>query len=98
MLPETAEVRNTLKDVQKVVGGYIEVVWLSETAALVCNEEGKLRGLRANRWILSRNRGVGDCIRGTFLIVGVNGEDFDSLDEAQSGFYMDLFKDKIVHL
>ena len=36
---------NTLKALQQAVGGYIEVVPLTEQLCVVCNEEGKLIGL-----------------------------------------------------
>lgn len=40
--PVVQEINNTLEDMQRYVMGYIETVTLSETAMLVCNEEGKL--------------------------------------------------------
>lgn len=76
-LPETRIIPNTLEAKQQIVGGPIELVELSETADLICNEEGKLNGLTPNR------RLGNDVIVGTFLIVGNNGsEDFASLNEA----------------
>ena len=36
---------NTLKALQQAVGGYIEVVPLTEQLCVICNEEGKLIGL-----------------------------------------------------
>lgn len=38
----------SLEEVQKIVGGYIEVVGLSDGNILVLNEEGKLYGLAEN--------------------------------------------------
>ena len=99
MKPEAGEIRNELEDLQKAVGGYIEVVPLSETAAIVCNEEGKLLNLRPNRWIITRgSTDVKDVLRGTFLIVGVDGEEFTSLTDAQSDWYADVFRNNIVYL
>ena len=34
---------------QEAVGGLIEIIDLSETACVICNEEGKLNGLEGNR-------------------------------------------------
>ena len=46
------EVENTLEGEQKFVGGYIEVLGLTENLDLVCNEEGKLNHLGATAaWI-----------------------------------------------
>lgn len=41
--PETVTMPNTLDAMQKMVGGYIEVLPLSDVC-LVCNEDGKLLG------------------------------------------------------
>ena len=48
---------------------------------LVCNEEGKLRGLPANR------RVGGDTIAGTFLIAGSADGEFCSLSEEDAARY-----------
>lgn len=53
-----------LEAMQKLVGGYIEMVTLEEGIDLVCNEEGKLQGLPANRDIPE----LRDTIRGDFFI------------------------------
>jgi hypothetical protein len=37
-----------LAELQQMVGGYIEVIYLSEGRLMVLNEEGKLRGLPVN--------------------------------------------------
>lgn len=39
------DVPNTLEALQQAVGGYIEVVPLTEQLCMICNEEGKLLGL-----------------------------------------------------
>jgi hypothetical protein len=75
------EIDNTLEALQKAVGGYIETVGLENGLVLICNEEGKLRGLTPNRYI----RPLRDTICGTFLICGTDGEDFCSLTEEQAG-------------
>lgn len=68
-----------LEAFQKSVGGYIECAGLKDGAVLICDDEGKLKGLRPNR------RLGGDLIVGTFLIAGVDAEgDFCSLTETQA--------------
>lgn len=42
---EERDIDNTLEAMQEIVGGYIEVVPLSDRLLVVCNEEGKLMGL-----------------------------------------------------
>jgi len=83
--PETTTVSNTLDALQAEVGGYIEVVRLGDNTALVCNEEGKIMGLPANRRVGS------DTIAGTFLIVGIDGEDFCSLSDQDASRYAKQF-------
>lgn len=38
-----------LDELQEIVGGYIEVVYLADGRIMVLNEEGKLRGLAYNQ-------------------------------------------------
>ena len=80
-LPEEIEINNTLEAKQKLVGGYIECVYLSndDSVVLICNEEGKINGMKLNRDI-----GY-DIIAGPFLILGddYDNRDFKSLDEKQ---------------
>lgn len=83
--PEAIAIPNTLEAFQAAVGGYIEAVALSSGAVLVCNEEGKLIGLPANRQI------GGDTIAGTFLIVGEKDGDLCSLSETDTAYYAEQF-------
>ncbi len=76
-------VSNTLKNLQNLVGGYIETVTLLTPQAgrkgpvIICNEEGKLRGLPYNCTIF------GEDFVGTILIAGVDGEEFGDLTDEQ---------------
>ena len=79
--PEEVTLPNTLEAFQSAVGGYIETLGLDGGAVLVCNEEGKLRGLPANR------RVGGDTIAGTFLIAGSADGEFCSLSEEDAASY-----------
>lgn len=70
MAPEWKIIPNELEALQREVDGYIEVIRFAEDAAMIVNEEGKLRGLEPNfRW------GI-DMIVGTAILVGVDGEEF----------------------
>lgn len=77
-LPRSTTIPNTLDALQQAVGGYIEAVELEDGVCLICNEEGKLLGLPANR------RVGGDVIAGTFLIVGEADGEFCSLSETDA--------------
>lgn len=65
-LPKEIEIDNTLEAKQKLVGGYIEQAFLpkDDSVVLICNEEGKINGMKPNRDIGH------DIIFGPFLIVG----------------------------
>ena len=80
-LPEKIEIENTLEAKQHLVGGYIECVYLpnDESVVLICNEEGKINGMKLNRDIGH------DIIAGPFLILGDDYEngDFKSLTDDQ---------------
>ena len=64
---------NTLEAFQKAVGGYIESVTVAEDMVIICNEEGRLRGLPFNVELF----GVGFV--GTIVVAGVKGDEFASL-------------------
>lgn len=50
--PKATMIGNTLEDMQKAVGGYIESLMpFDDEVALICNEEGKIEGLPLNRAI-----------------------------------------------
>ncbi len=86
--PTVQVIENTLEAKQKIVGGLIELVQLSDTADLICNEEGKLIGLPANRMLGN------DIIAGTFLVVGSewDNENFVSLSEEDIAKYSKQFE------
>lgn len=77
--PEIQTIPNTLKALQNLVGGYIEVVELDYGVCLICNEDGKCTGLPRNfdlPW--------DDYIVGTAVFVSLDPEgNFSSLDNDQ---------------
>lgn len=80
-LPLRAEVvENTLRSMQELVDGPIECVTVTEEIALVCNEEGRLRGLSPSAQVL------GMQFVGPVAFVGVRGEDFMSITRAGERF------------
>ena len=85
--PYEAKIRDDLADLQKAVGGYIEIVSNGDGTLIVCNEEGKLNGMEGNRRIES------DVIAGPFFVVGEQGEDFRSLTEDELAKYKERFKE-----
>ncbi len=79
--PYIKTIENTLEQIQGIVEGSFEAVPLTldnKLAYIICNEEGKIIPLPANRpykW---------DIIHGTFFICGFDGrEDIGSLTDKQ---------------
>ena len=71
-------VSNTLKNLQNLVGGYIETVTLrektdSDSIVIICNEEGLINGLQYNCTI------AGHQLFGDIVVVGIDGEEFGDL-------------------
>lgn len=67
----------TLEEVQKAVGGYIEVVNLNSGYIMVINEEGKLNGLPVNQKATDLWGSPWDHIVGNALVCRSRGEDID---------------------
>ena len=89
---QAREVEDELQALQDLVGGSIEVVTpFEEGVAIVCNEEGKLRGLPSNRPLLGPSGQPYDILCGTFFIVGVQGENFASLTDEQIGRFSSMY-------
>lgn len=88
-----ATINNTLASLQQIVGGYIEAVYpFDDPVAIICNEEGKINGLELNRALRDECGTVYDILAGTFLIVGLGGEDFTSLLPEHQEKYRKLFE------
>lgn len=90
--PRQWNVPNTLEGLQAIVGGYIEVVRLFEDMAVICDEEGRLKGLPYNCEV------CGVDFVGTILFVGTNEDEFkdipvDGLDEFKF-LFRDLWEEE----
>ena len=81
-------IENTLEAQQEIVEGDIEYINIEDDAVLVCNEEGKLMNLQANR------RVGYDVIAGIFFIAHDDGSEYlKSLKDEQIEKYMERFND-----
>ena len=87
--PVVKEIGNTLKDMQRMVSGYIQAYypWMDEVA-IICNDEGKIMGLPFNRPIFGEHGELVDIIAGTFFLCGA---------PVDSGKFTDLPEDLIEH-
>ena len=92
--PEVREIDGSLRSMQEVVGGLIQALApFDEPLALVCNDEGKLLNLPANRGLRNKNGQIYDIVCGTFFICGApaDSDHFTSLTSEQIERYQKLF-------
>lgn len=88
MSPYEAIIPNELESLQAMVHGSIEVVPLSNSACIICNEDGKFEGLEPNRRLYN------DVLVGRFIIVGNDGgEHFSSISREDIQKYTAKFHD-----
>lgn len=69
----SVSISNSLANLQKTVGGYIETVTLTSDLVIICNEEGKLLNLPYNCDINNQS------FVGTLIFAGIDGEDFGDI-------------------
>ena len=93
--PEIVEIDDTLESMQKTVGGDIEEYMpFEDDVAIICNEEGKIRGLPLNRAVYDQDREMVDIVAGDFFIAyaPVESEKFLSLPKDMAEKYSAKFK------
>lgn len=93
--PRKMELKNDLDAMQRVVGGLLQVIYpFEEPVALVCNDEGKLLGLPANRGLWDEKGRLYDIVCGPFFLCGAppEGDSFSSLTEEQLERYGKRFR------
>ena len=91
--PYVKWIENTLKSLQNEVGGCIQAIYpWNDLAAIVADDEGKLKGKPLNRALLDEDGRIYDIIYGTFLIVGLEEESFCSLTDEQTEKYTKVFE------
>ena len=92
--PEVREIDGSLESMQEIVGGWIQALYpFDEPVALVCNDEGKLLNLSANRGLRDKNGNIYDIVVGTFFLCGApaDSEHFVSLTPEQIERYRERF-------
>ena len=92
--PEPREIDGSLKSMQEIVGGTIEAIYpWDDSAALICNDEGKLLGLPLNRTLADEDGHIWDVVAGAFFLCGIpaDSDSFGSLSCEQFQKYQKLF-------
>jgi len=69
----STNIENTLENLQKWVGGYIETFNVVDDLTIICNEEGKILGLPYNFSMM------GQTFVGTCIFCGIDGEEFSDV-------------------
>lgn len=93
--PKVVEIEDTLEAMQKLVDGPIEEYMpFDDDVAIVCNEEGKMRGEELNRAVYDENHKMIDIIAGKFFIcyAPIESENFLSLPDNLERKYEQKFK------
>ena len=67
-------ISNTLENLQRTVGGYIEAVEIGPDIVIICDEEGKIKGKPFNMAVPNNPN---DFFSGDIVVLGVRGEEFD---------------------
>ena len=81
-VPYETEIENSLRAMQAAVGGKIQTIeFLDDPAVLICNQEGKMKGLPLNRPLHDSKGEVYDIIAGRFFIAGAGEDDFSDLPD-----------------
>lgn len=79
--PRAKTIDGSLKQMQEIVGGYIETTKFCDIngkrMVLVCNEDGKLRGLPLNKYL------EGQWIAGTAFVCKDTGDELQGLTDAE---------------
>ena len=92
---QICEIEDGLSVLQELVGGYIEVVPGRHGSLIICNETGKLLGLKPN-FMYPTEGDPYDVISGTAVIVGQAGEEFTDIPEKAEKYYKMLWGERWV--
>lgn len=86
-------ISNSLQNLQKTVGGYIETVYLTDDVVIICNEEGLLQNLPFNMKLHDQE------LVGTLIVCGIEGDELTDLgisfDEWK--YVVDVFNSELLH-
>ena len=90
---QVIEIEGGLEGMQKFVGGFIEAVYpFDDPVAIVCNEEGKLNGMKPNRALYTEDGEMFDIVAGPMFVCGLGKENFASLQGELLEKYLDKYK------
>lgn len=88
-------VGSSVEELQDAVGGglFQAIYPFDDPVAIVCNDEGKLIGMKPTRVLRTENGDIYDVICGPAFVVGLGNEEFCSLSDALLDKYLTKFRD-----
>ena len=93
--PVVKEIDGTLKSMQNLVGGLIQLIYpFEDPVGLVCNEEAKILGMPLNRGVYDKETcQLIDIVAGDFFLCGApdDSDDLTSLTEEQISKYQKVY-------
>ena len=90
--PRLVTVEHTLKKLQEIIGGTLQAVYpFEDRVAIICDDDGKGKGLAPNRMLLDENGEPYDLIAGTFVISGLSYDNFASISDELAEKYTGMF-------
>ena len=82
---------NSLECFQQIVDGYVECLELyNQNIVILCDEEGYLKNKNISKYLVLNEHLLG--IVGTFILAGLNNNEFCSLTDKQIKYYYTLLK------
>lgn len=91
--PYVKSIPSGLVSLQREVGGYIQAIYpWDDPCAIICDEEGKLKGKALNRALRDEDGYIYDIVAGTFLVAGLIDDNFASLESKHIRKYAELFE------
>lgn len=73
---------NQLEELQKIVGGLIEPVTTENEFDIICNEEGKIKGLKPTMPLKDYEGNLFDILVGNIVITKADGEEWVGLEQS----------------
>lgn len=99
--PVVVEFEDSLDALQHFVGGYIEMIQLTddEDVDVVINEEGKINGLKVNKYITHNGRLI-DVLMGDIVIVGADNETGETISVPENKIkrFIDMFSNDVIEI
>ena len=72
-------ISNTLENLQRTVGGYIETVTLPGGVVIICDEEGRIKGKPFNCVIFPHSMAARVDFYGDIIAVGADADEFSDV-------------------